>query len=242
MKNRKMIILVIIIAVLISIFIYQNINRQIDEDGRTLVTVSAVKFKELVDSRSINDTILDVRTADEYAQTHIEGARLFDFYDYSFTDTLSALDKDSTYYIYCKSGARATRAMKIMENLGFKSIYNLKGGIEAWAHKKYPIISGDLNKPLTLNIPLPTWASQESFSSTKKSEVFDYTMFKDQQETKAFYNNYMPKEWAAKSDWQVVGDKIERTYDNGFESIKISIEVNKLCISKTTLKIHSTKK
>jgi rhodanese-related sulfurtransferase len=39
---------------------------------------------------------------------------------------------DKNYYIYCRSGARSSRACKIMGKAGFKNLYNLKGGILSW--------------------------------------------------------------------------------------------------------------
>ena len=57
---------------------------------------------------------------------------LLDFYSTSFRDSLAALDRDKTYLIYCRSDNRTGRAIGIMRELGFKKIYELRGGIKSW--------------------------------------------------------------------------------------------------------------
>jgi rhodanese-related sulfurtransferase len=77
--------------------------------------------------------IIDVRTPQEYAQDHLEGAINIDFKSPLFeADLLSALDRDKTYFIYCHSGNRSGQARDLMEGLDFAEVYNLLGGITAW--------------------------------------------------------------------------------------------------------------
>ncbi|VAV83833.1 hypothetical protein MNBD_BACTEROID02-1730, partial [hydrothermal vent metagenome] len=35
-------------------------------------------------------------------------------------------------YLYCRSGGRSRKAAKILAEMGFKEIYDLKGGYMAW--------------------------------------------------------------------------------------------------------------
>jgi len=70
--------------------------------------------------------ILDVRTAEEVADGHIENAINIDFYSEAFRDELNKLDKNKTYLIYCRS------ALDIMTELNFKKVYNILGGINQW--------------------------------------------------------------------------------------------------------------
>ena len=46
---------------------------------------------------------------------------------------LSELDSAEDMVIFCKSGARSTRALELLVSAGFKKVKNLKGGINAWA-------------------------------------------------------------------------------------------------------------
>ncbi len=76
--------------------------------------------------------VLDVRTAKEYKAGHIAGGKNIDFYAADFENRLSALDKAAPYLLHCKSGGRSSKALKLMERLGFKNIYHLEGGFDAW--------------------------------------------------------------------------------------------------------------
>lgn len=87
-----------------------------------------------------NFIILDVRTSDEYQTGYIENAINIDFYSDSFEEDLGKLDKNKTYLIYCKSGNRSGRALKLMEKLKFKKVYNMQGGITTWENNKYSTI------------------------------------------------------------------------------------------------------
>ncbi len=76
--------------------------------------------------------LLDVRTDEEFQSGHIPGALMIDYYAENFAERISTLDKAKTIYIYCRSGGRSGRAMKIMQEQGFDRLYNLDGGIKAW--------------------------------------------------------------------------------------------------------------
>ncbi|MCP1662618.1 MULTISPECIES: rhodanese-like domain-containing protein [Methanocalculus] len=76
-------------------------------------------------------TIIDVRTAGEYAAGHIPGAVNIDISS-SFTEGLGKLDRDGTYLIYCAAGGKSSSALRIMEEEGFMNVYNIRRGISAW--------------------------------------------------------------------------------------------------------------
>lgn len=76
------------------------------------------------------DTIvLDVRTADEYAGGHLDGAQLLDFNAGEVNAAIPSLDPEAEYVVYCRSGNRAGQAIKLMEQAGFTNVTNL-GSLE----------------------------------------------------------------------------------------------------------------
>lgn len=79
-----------------------------------------------------NFVILDIRTPGEYRDGHIQNAVLLDFHSPSFRDNLAALDRNRTYFMYCRSGNRSGRALDMMGELGFMKVFELRGGIKAW--------------------------------------------------------------------------------------------------------------
>jgi len=56
-----------------------------------------------------------------------------DFRAEDFSEKLDGLDKDKTYFVYCRSGHRSSNACKMMADKGFGKIYNLVGGYLAWS-------------------------------------------------------------------------------------------------------------
>jgi len=62
--------------------------------------------------------VVDVRTPEEYAAGHVEGAVLIDVSDPSFAGAVAELDPDDEYLVYCRSGNRSAVAAEIMRAAG----------------------------------------------------------------------------------------------------------------------------
>ena len=75
-------------------------------------------------------TILDVRQPGEYDETHIPGSNLVPLPQ--LHDNLDKLDPESPTIVYCAVGGRSRVAAQMLSGLGFKEVYNLKGGMKAW--------------------------------------------------------------------------------------------------------------
>jgi len=110
-------------------------SKTITEYGE-LSVITPVEFKE----NSKNETIIDIRTPEEFANGHIEGAININLFDKTFLDQISKLDKTKPIYMYCRSGSRSRSASKKVSNLGFEKVYDLQGGIIYWARNNYQII------------------------------------------------------------------------------------------------------
>ena len=86
------------------------------------------KYKLLRDSK-----IIDVRTPKEFQEYRIPDSENVDFYDpQNFIKKINLLDKEASYFLYCKSGVRSYNSCSIMKDMGFKNVYNLVGGITEW--------------------------------------------------------------------------------------------------------------
>ena len=107
-----------------------------------LSTISAVDAAAIADAPPADLVVLDVRTPEEFAEGHLEGAVLVDFYDADFADQLAALDPDVPYLLYCRSGNRSGETLGVMEQLGFTSVADVGGGIIAWADAGLPVTGG----------------------------------------------------------------------------------------------------
>lgn len=77
--------------------------------------------------------VLDVRTTQEFTEGHLPNAVHIDVMDsVAFVQQISKLKKGKTYLVYCKRGRRSTKAATMMEQQGFRHIWNMEGGITAW--------------------------------------------------------------------------------------------------------------
>lgn len=79
-----------------------------------------------------NLILVDVRTPQEFAGGSIEGAENIDYFDKDFKRKFSKFDKDEPIYIICQSGNRSGKAGKILSEMGFQEIYDIKGGFLGW--------------------------------------------------------------------------------------------------------------
>ena len=96
------------------------------------VIISSPQAFELLMS-SGNQQLLDVRTQDEFNAGHLEGAINIDIWSPSFMkEVKSSFDRSEPLLIYCAGGGRSAMAAEDLRKKGFKLIYDLEGGIEAF--------------------------------------------------------------------------------------------------------------
>jgi rhodanese-related sulfurtransferase len=100
--------------------------------------LSAADYEKALASK-VAKQVVDVRTQEEYTNGHLAGAVLIDYYKKDFKSNLSRLDKNKPVFVYCASGGRSGSAVEVLKELGFKQIYDLKGGMNAWARAGKPI-------------------------------------------------------------------------------------------------------
>lgn len=94
-------------------------------------SLDALRFNEKI-SATPDAKILDVRTPGEFNEGFIPNAQNIDYNSPEFESEIKDLNRDNTYFVYCLAGSRSSSAMNYMEKLGFKKVYNLKGGILDW--------------------------------------------------------------------------------------------------------------
>lgn len=79
-------------------------------------------------AKSEPGVLIDVRTKMEYNQGHLKGTdHNFDLTNGQFQRQLTTLDKNETYYLYCRTGNRSGQAARMMKNEGFEKVYNIGG-------------------------------------------------------------------------------------------------------------------
>ncbi len=109
-----------------------------------IISVSAPEFDKEIKADSVQ--LLDVRTPQEYAEGHIDGALNINVQSDDFKQMAKKeLSKDSTILVYCRSGRRSMDAAEILTKLGYK-VVNMKGGIIEWKEDGLPVTTEGISK------------------------------------------------------------------------------------------------
>ena len=96
-------------------------------------SVSALALQQLIENKECPQ-LLDVRTSREFKQQRIAKALNIDVFSADFEHKCQAkFDLSQPILLYCQSGQRSMNAARKLEKIGFKEIYNLKGGMIAWS-------------------------------------------------------------------------------------------------------------
>jgi sulfur-carrier protein adenylyltransferase/sulfurtransferase len=77
--------------------------------------------------------LLDVRQPGEYEMEHLPGARLIPLPQ--LADSIEDLDAAKPIIVYCAVGGRSRMATRLLANLGFREVFHLQGGIQAWENR-----------------------------------------------------------------------------------------------------------
>ena len=84
-------------------------------------------------------TVIDVRTAEEFAGGHIKGAVNIDFNGDDFEAKIAALDPAKPYLVHCQAGGRSGQSLPLFEKLKFSRLYHLSTGFGGWVADGQPV-------------------------------------------------------------------------------------------------------
>jgi sulfur-carrier protein adenylyltransferase/sulfurtransferase len=99
-----------------------------------MLEISATELKARQD-RGDNLFVLDVREPHEYQICNLNG-KLIPLGE--LTRRVNELDSSAEMVVHCRSGKRSADAIRFLQTAGFKKLWNLKGGILAWADEVDP--------------------------------------------------------------------------------------------------------
>lgn len=108
--------------------------------GTTGSSDSAGTAQEAVDPTRVG-TLIDVRTPEEFAQGHLEGAVNIDLKAADFDEQVQALDPQGRYTVYCRSGSRSAQAVAQMHQAGIQDVQDAGGYKQASKDLGLPIVT-----------------------------------------------------------------------------------------------------
>jgi adenylyltransferase/sulfurtransferase len=104
-------------------------------DGVPTITVGELDARR---RRQEDFDLIDVREPHEWEIGRIEGARLAPLS--TFAEALRTFDSARDLVVYCRSGVRSAKAVRQLQEAGFRRVWNLEGGILRWAEEIDPTV------------------------------------------------------------------------------------------------------
>lgn len=119
--------------------------------AQTKTSLTADEFEKEITTKE-NIQILDVRTPGEFFSGHIKNALQADWNNKEeFERRLAFIDKSKPVYIYCLAGGRSAAAAAKMRKSGYKNVYELTGGTNAWRSANKPLEGSSNEKQMSID-------------------------------------------------------------------------------------------
>ncbi len=97
-------------------------------------------YSDELEEKMANVIILDTRAPEEYAVSHIQGAQMID-YDQFTLEHVKSIPKDAEVIVYCSVGYRSERIGEKMQDAGYQNVKNLYGGIFDWKNQGNQVVN-----------------------------------------------------------------------------------------------------
>lgn len=102
----------------------------------TFQSIAPRQAKTLIETRR-DLLLIDVRSPEEFQQGALPGSRLMPFWD--FAKGRCDLPKDKPILLVCAVGGRSLAVGQLLATQGYREVYNLKGGLDAWIDQRVPL-------------------------------------------------------------------------------------------------------
>jgi thioredoxin len=109
------------------------------QNGKNESSLPATEFSKKLDQTK-DAQLVDVRTPGEFRNGHLKNAMNIDWNADDFTEKVKVLDKEKPVFLYCMSGPRSTAAAAKLQEMGFKNVYEMQGGMMKWRNANLPEI------------------------------------------------------------------------------------------------------
>ncbi len=102
-------------------------------------SLAALAPQDVVRLMNQGAAVIDVRSAEEFLQGHIRGARHIPASDIGKAGEVLKRYKEKPVVVCCEHGPRGRTALAALQDQGFKQVVNLKGGMRAWRAEHLPV-------------------------------------------------------------------------------------------------------
>jgi len=135
--NHTLLVFALVTSLLLAVF---------TELRRKATGMMAVQPTDAVKLINNDAVVLDMRSAESFSRGHIVGARNVPMDELDGHLEKLARFKSKPVVAVCDAGITSSKAVNTLRNSGFESVYNLKGGMNAWGQAGLPVVSGKKTK------------------------------------------------------------------------------------------------
>jgi thiosulfate/3-mercaptopyruvate sulfurtransferase len=131
--NHTLLVFALVTSLMLAIF------TELRRKATGMLAVQPTDAVKLINNDAV---VLDMRSAESYARGHIVGARNVPIDE--LEGHLEKLEryKNKPVVAVCDAGITSSKGVSKLRNSGFESVYNLKGGMNAWGQAGLPVVSG----------------------------------------------------------------------------------------------------
>lgn len=114
--------------------------------AKAKATIKERSVRDVHDNRDAGTVLVDIREPAEFSRGHIPGAMLiprglleFEIVPALLRTRMDEDPEDCEIVLYCGTGGRSALAAKSLDDMGFRNVSSMDGGIVAWAEAKFPL-------------------------------------------------------------------------------------------------------
>lgn len=133
--------MLLVLALMISFFVL--IFSELRRKASGLVNIEPDAAVKLINNDA---AVIDLRSADAFANGHITGARSLPSDELEAKMSSLEQHKSKPIVAVCDAGMTSTKAVTSLRAAGFESVYGLKGGMAGWAQAGFPVVTGKKTK------------------------------------------------------------------------------------------------
>ncbi len=111
-------------------------------NSHSIPYISVEQLKAIQQKDSV--ILLDAREPEEFQVSHLKNVSYVGYKNFSAEEIQQQFpDKDQPIVVYCSLGVRSEKIGEKLQQLGYKNIQNLYGGIFEWKNNNYPVFTSE---------------------------------------------------------------------------------------------------
>jgi len=132
-SNHPLLVLALLVSFFVAVF------SELRRKASGLINIDAVAAVKLINGDAV---VVDIRSADGFSRGHIVGARNIPSDELDAKLPLLEPHKSRPVVVVCDAGVTSNKAVSMLRQAGFESVYGLKGGMTGWSQEGLPVVTG----------------------------------------------------------------------------------------------------